>query len=101
MAAWISSNRLGKPGWLLQGLELGIEEGVVIADLGAAHRHRTRGGEVGLRATACPAMRLAVDEHERQIHIVAGERLFGDRTLGLGEQRVQFTFEIFETTRVR
>ena len=41
-------------------------------------------------------MHLAVDEHERQVHIVAGECLFGDRTLGLGEQRVQFAFEVFE-----
>ena len=67
----------------------------------ARHRHRTRGGEVGLRATACPAMHLAVDEHERQVHIVAGECLFGDRTLGLGEQRMQFAFEVFESARVR
>ena len=46
-------------------------------------------------------MHLAVDEHERQVHIVAGERLFGDRALGVGEQRVQFTFEVFESARVR
>ena len=64
-----------------------------------SHRHRTRGGEVGLRATAGPAMHLAVDEHERQVHIVARERLFGDRSLGLGEQRVQVTFGVFESTR--
>ena len=44
-------------------------------------------------------MHLAVDEHKRQVHIVAGERLFGDRALGLGEQRVQFAFEVFESAR--
>ena len=46
-------------------------------------------------------MHLAVDEYERQVHIVAGERLFGDRALGLGEERVQFTFEVFESARGR
>ena len=46
-------------------------------------------------------MHLAVDEHERQVHIVAGECLFGDRTLGVGEQRMQFAFEVFESARVR
>ena len=48
-----------------------------------------------MRAATGPAMHLAVDEHERQVHIVAGERLFGDRALGLGEPRVQFAFEVF------
>ena len=46
-------------------------------------------------------MHPAVDEHERQVHIVAGERLFGDRTFGVGEQCAQFAFEVFESARVR
>ena len=46
-------------------------------------------------------MHLAVDEHERQAHIVAGERLFGDRTFGMGEQGAQFAFEVSESARVR
>ena len=65
----------------------------------ARHRHRTSGGEVGLGTATGPAMHLAVDEHERQVYIVAGERLFGDRTLGLGEQGVELAFEVLELTR--
>ena len=45
-------------------------------------------------------MHVAVDEYEPQVHIVAGERLFSDRALGLDEQRVLFTFEVFESARV-
>ena len=45
-------------------------------------------------------MSLAVDEHHGQVHIVAGERLFGDRALGVGEQRVQLALEVFESTRI-
>ena len=67
----------------------------------ARHRHRTRGSKVGLGTATGPAMHLAVDEHERPVHIVAGERLFGDGTLGLGKQRVEFAFEVFELARVR
>ena len=55
----------------------------------------------GLRATACPAIPISIDEHVGQVYIVAGERLLGDRTLGLGEQRVEFAFEVFESARVR
>ena len=46
-------------------------------------------------------MSLAVDEHHGQVHIVAGERLFGDCALGVGEQRVQLALEVFECTCVR
>ena len=67
----------------------------------ARHRHRTSAGEVGLGTATGPAMHLAVDEHERQVHIVARERLFGDRTFGVGEQCAQFAFEVFESARVR
>ena len=39
MAAWISSNRPGKPGVVLQGLELGPRRrGLSSLDLGAAQR---------------------------------------------------------------
>ena len=67
----------------------------------AGHRYWTGGGEVGLGATTGPAVHLAVDEHERQVHIAARECLFGDCALGLGEQHVQFAFEVFESTRSR
>ena len=46
-------------------------------------------------------MHLAVDEHERQVYIVARERLFGDCTFGLGEQGVELAFEVFEFARGR
>ena len=45
-------------------------------------------------------MHLAVDEHEGKVHIVTGECLFGDRALGVGEQRMQFAFEVLESARV-
>ena len=45
-------------------------------------------------------MHLAVDEHEGKVHIVVGECLFGDRTFGVGEQRMQFVFEVLESARV-
>ena len=46
-------------------------------------------------------MHLAVDEHERQVYIVARERLFDDRAFGLGEQGVDLAFEVFELVRGR
>ena len=67
----------------------------------ARHRHRTSAGEVGLRATACPAIPLSVDEHVGQVYIVAGERLLGDRALGLGEHGMEFAFEFFKAAVVR
>ena len=57
------------------------------------HRHRAGGAEVGLLEAPGPAMALAVDEHEGQVHILSGQRLLGDRALGVGEQRAQRAFE--------
>ena len=67
----------------------------------AGHRHRTCGGDVGLGVATGPAMHLAVDEYEQQVHILARERLFGDRAFGLSEQGVELAFEVFEFARVR
>ena len=43
---------------------------------------------------------VTIDEHERQVHVVATERHFRDRALGLGKQRVQFAFKVFESEGV-
>ena len=48
-----------------------------------------------LSAATGPPMHFAVDEHKWPAHIVSGERLFGDRTFGLGERRMQLAFEVF------
>ena len=46
-------------------------------------------------------MFLPVDEHIRQVHILALQRLARRRTLGVGEQRVQLLLEHLEAKLAR
>ena len=62
----------------------------------AHRRHRAHRAEIGLLAPVHPVMFLRVDEHIGQVHILALQRLARRRTLGVGEQRVEFLLEPFK-----
>ena len=64
-------------------------------------RHRAHRTQIGLLAPVHPAMLVPVDEHMRQVHVLALQRLARRRAFGVREQRVQLLLQRLEAKLAR